>query len=80
MSYNCKILPDGFKWVGAVAGPDGYRGHAYIANVAKDGDGCLWVFVNTGRFPIDVESFERRKISDVFLPALPILLSPCDKN
>ena len=78
MDYNSKVLPDGFGWVGAVAGPDGYNGHAYIANVAKDGDGMFWCFGENGRFRICPRTFESRKISDRFLPALPLSLSPDD--
>lgn len=78
MDYNSKVLPDGFEWVGAVAGPDGYTGHAYVANVAKDDKGYLWCFAECGRFRIATRSFEERKISDKFLPALPLSLSPDD--
>lgn len=61
-----------------MAGPDGFSGAAYVANVAKDPQGQLWVFTHAGRFRVHREEFERRVISGLHLAGLPLQFEPSD--
>lgn len=75
-TYNAKILPPGFTWVCAIAGPDGYNGHAYVANVTKDPNGQHWGMGKHGRWPIDAEQVKRRMISEKPLKQAPFTFDP----
>lgn len=76
MSYDPKKLPDGFRWVGAVAGPDGYNGHAMLANVAMDSNKELWCFAAAGRYRVSNWWFNKRQISDHPLIQAPLKFDP----
>lgn len=77
MSYDSSKLPDaGWSWEGAMAGPDGFNGRAYVANVAQDPQGQLWVFTKAGRYRIHREEFARKLISSEHLTGLPLQLEP----
>jgi hypothetical protein len=77
--YSPHSLPDeGWEWEGAIAGANGYNGHAFVANVASDPALQLWVFSRTGRYRIDPEEFARKKISDRSLAGLPVELDPLE--
>jgi hypothetical protein len=79
MSYEPNTLPHpDWDWEGAMAGPDGFSGRAYIANVAKDPQGQLWVFTKHGRFRVHREEFQRKLISSLCLAGLPLHLEPSD--
>lgn len=78
MSYESHTLPEGWTWEGAIAGPNGYNGHAYVANVACDPQGSLWVFCLLGRFRINRDHFARKRISDYPLNGLPLNLDPIE--
>ena len=80
MPYEPNTLPHpDWSWEGAIAGPDGFNGRAYIANVAKDPQGQLWVFTNVGRFRVHREEFQRKLISSLHLAGLPLRLEPSDQ-
>jgi len=75
--YEPNTLPHpDWSWEGAMAGPDGFSGAAYVANVAKDPQGQLWVFTHAGRFRVHREEFERKMISSLHLAGLPLRLEP----
>lgn len=76
--YSPNRLPADWRWEGAVAGPDGYNGRAYVANVAVDTVGQLWVFTKHGRYRIHRSEFERRLISTEHLQGLPLHLDPSE--
>lgn len=79
MPYEPNTLPHpDWRWEGAVAGPDGFNGRAYIANVAQDPQGQLWVFTRAGRYRIHREDFARKTISSMRLEGLPLTLLPVD--
>lgn len=76
-NYEPNTLPHpGWSWEGAMAGPDGFSGAAYVANVAKDPQSQLWVFTHAGRFRVHREEFERKTISSLHLAGLPLQLEP----
>ena len=80
MPYEPGTLPHtDWSWEGAMAGPDGFSGSAYIANVAKDPQGQLWVFAKHGRFTVHREEFQRKLISSLRLESLPLHLEPFDQ-
>lgn len=74
--YRPDLLPPKWHWEGAVAGADGFNGRAYVANVAMDPQGRLWVFTQVGRFRIHREEFARKLISSEHLAGLPLQLQP----
>lgn len=76
--YDAWTLPTDWSWHGAVAGPDGFNGRAYVANVAQDPQGQLWVFTWSGRYRIHREEFARRIISGFPLEGLPLQLDPAE--
>jgi hypothetical protein len=79
MPYEPNTLPHpDWRWEGAMAGPDGFNGRAYIANVAQDPRGQLWVFTRAGRYRVHREEFARKTISSMFLQGLPLTLLPAD--
>lgn len=78
IEYSPHVLPDGWQWLGAVAGPDGYNGHAYLANVAVDPHNKKWVLGQCGRFSIDTEYFDKRKVSDFPISGAPYNFSPVE--
>lgn len=79
MPYEPNTLPHpDWRWEGAMAGPDGFNGRAYVANVAQDPQGQLWVFTRAGRYRIHREEFARKTISCMFLQGLPLTLLPAD--
>lgn len=80
MSYDSSKLPDaGWSWEGAMAGPDGFNGRAYVANVAQDPQGQLWVFTKAGRYKVHREEFARKLISSEHLAGLPLQLQPSEQ-
>lgn len=77
MDYDSSSLPDtDWSWEGAMAGADGYNGRAYVANVAQDPQGQLWVFTKAGRYRVHREEFARKLISSEHLAGLPLQLEP----
>lgn len=74
--YDSSKLPHNWSWEGAIAGLDGFNGHAHVANVARDSHGQLWVFTQAGRYRIHREEFERKLISKKPLRSLPLQLEP----
>lgn len=77
MPYEPGTLPHpDWSWEGAIAGPDGFNGYAYVANVAQDPQGQLWVFTKAGRYRIHREEFARKLISSEHLAGLPLQLQP----
>lgn len=74
--YCPHVLPDDCVWIGAIASPDGYNGHAYMANVCKDPNGIFWVFATSGKFRIHLEEFHRKKVSDKALIGAPYNFRP----
>lgn len=76
MEYHPHILPDDWVFCGAVAAPDGYNGHVYLANVARDPEDFLWVFVKSGRFRMQEDEFARKKVSDCPLIGAPYTFNP----
>ena len=80
MPYEPNTLPHpDWSWEGAIAGRDGFNGRAYIANVAKDPQGQLWVFTSAGRFRVHREEFQRKLISSLHRAGLPLRLEPSDQ-
>jgi hypothetical protein len=69
--------PD-WHWEGAMAGADGFSGRAYVANVAQDPQGQLWVFTRAGRYRVHREEFARKMISAMRLEGLPLTLDPAE--
>ena len=76
MDYDAKKLPNGFRWVGAVAAPNGYNGHAFLANVAADEKGQLRCFTRAGRFRVTRWWFDKRQVSDQPLVQAPMEFDP----
>ena len=74
--YHPHILPDDCAWVGAIASADGYNGHSYVANVCQDTNQVLWVFAERGRFRIDSDEFNRKRISNQALAGAPHKFNP----
>lgn len=78
--YDPSVLPHGFYWDGAIAAPDGFNGHAFIANVARDQDGKCWCFSVHGRFRISKSFLEEHRISFSPLHGVPIHLDPASQH
>ena len=76
MEYHHHVLPDDWVFRGAIASPEGYNGHVYLANVAQDPSGLLWVFARSGRFTVQEEEFNRKKVSDYPLIGAPYTFNP----
>jgi hypothetical protein len=69
-------LPEGAEWVGAIAFPDGYAGHAHVANVYRRQDDQLVVCSLAGRYRIMKWFFDKRQISDKPLANAPVQFNP----
>jgi hypothetical protein len=69
-------LPEGAKWVGAIAFPDGYVGHAHVANVYRRQDDQLIVCSLHGRYRIHDNFLRERLISGRPLANAPVRLNP----
>jgi hypothetical protein len=79
MTYEPNTLPHpDWHWEGAMAGADGFSGRAYVANVAQDPQGQLWVFTRAGRYRVHREEFTRKMISAMRLEGLPLTLDPAE--
>jgi hypothetical protein len=79
MTYEPNTLPHpDWHWEGAMAGADGFNGGAYVANVAQDPQGQLWVFTRAGRYRVHREQFASKMISAMKLEGLPLTLDPAE--
>jgi hypothetical protein len=69
-------LPEDAEWVGAIAFPDGYAGHAHVANVYRRQDDQLVVCSLHGRYRIQDYFFDERRISSKPLANAPVRFNP----
>jgi hypothetical protein len=78
VTYEPNTLPHpGWHWEGAMAGAS-FNGGAYVANVAQDPQGQLWVFTRAGRYRVHREQFASKMISAMKLEGLPLTLDPAE--